>query len=139
MKSGAALRQQAERVRALDPAINVMFTGHTHVIAIIELTADGRLLDHRERRVALNGKSFYFVNPGSLGHPRTKDRRASYAIYDDAAQTVTIRRVHYDWRRMMSINREHGITIDLRPSYLQYASGLVSSLRGAVELKIGNG
>jgi len=36
------------------------------------------------------------VNPGSVGQPRDGDARASYAVLDDAAMTVTFRRAAYD-------------------------------------------
>ena len=36
------------------------------------------------------------VNPGSVGQPRDGDPRASYAVYDAAAQTLTHRRAEYD-------------------------------------------
>ncbi|MEX2430771.1 MAG: metallophosphoesterase family protein [Dehalococcoidia bacterium] len=36
------------------------------------------------------------INPGSVGQPRDRDLRAAYAIYDDDAQSITLRRVWYD-------------------------------------------
>ncbi|MDP3804535.1 MAG: metallophosphoesterase, partial [Candidatus Omnitrophota bacterium] len=36
------------------------------------------------------------INAGSVGQPRDRDPRASYAIYDDKACTLEIRRVAYD-------------------------------------------
>jgi diadenosine tetraphosphatase ApaH/serine/threonine PP2A family protein phosphatase len=38
----------------------------------------------------------YFINVGSVGQPRDGDWRASYAVYDSQAQTISIRRVEYD-------------------------------------------
>lgn len=38
----------------------------------------------------------YFINVGPVGQPRDGDPRACYAIYDDTAGTVTLRRVEYD-------------------------------------------
>jgi predicted phosphodiesterase len=45
--------------------------------------------------VALGGTRL-ILNPGSTGQPRDGDPRASYMLYDDAAATVTWRRVGYD-------------------------------------------
>ena len=36
------------------------------------------------------------VNPGSVGQPRDGDRRAAYAVYDDEAESITLRRAWYD-------------------------------------------
>jgi diadenosine tetraphosphatase ApaH/serine/threonine PP2A family protein phosphatase len=36
------------------------------------------------------------INPGSVGQPRDRDPRAAYAVYDDEAQAVTLKRVWYD-------------------------------------------
>jgi diadenosine tetraphosphatase ApaH/serine/threonine PP2A family protein phosphatase len=41
----------------------------------------------------------YLINPGSVGQPRDHDRRAAYAIYDDARMMVEFRRVPYDFRQ----------------------------------------
>ena len=38
----------------------------------------------------------HLINPGSVGQPRDMDRRAAYAIYDDAVEQVTFYRVEYD-------------------------------------------
>ena len=36
------------------------------------------------------------MNPGSVGQPRNGDPRACYAVYDDQASEVALRRVAYD-------------------------------------------
>ncbi|MCX6985544.1 MAG: metallophosphoesterase, partial [Lentisphaerae bacterium] len=38
----------------------------------------------------------YLINIGSVGQPRNKDPRASFAIYDTEANTVTRLRLAYD-------------------------------------------
>lgn len=40
----------------------------------------------------------YLINIGSVGQPRNRDRRASFAIYDTDAKTVTRYRIPYDFR-----------------------------------------
>ena len=53
------------------------------------------------------------VNPGSVGQPRDGDPRASYAVYDSNAGTVTHRRVEYDIPATQRKMRERGL-----PHYL---------------------
>lgn len=36
------------------------------------------------------------INPGSVGQPRDRDRRASYALFDPEFETWAVRRVEYD-------------------------------------------
>ena len=40
----------------------------------------------------------YLINIGSVGQPRNRDRRASFAIYDTDAKEVTRYRIPYDYR-----------------------------------------
>lgn len=42
------------------------------------------------------GKERIILNPGSVGQPRDGDSRAAYALFDDAAMTITFGRVIYD-------------------------------------------
>ena len=58
--------------------------GHTHIQH--EATIDGRLI----------------VNPGSVGQPRDRDKRAAYAVLDTVADDVELRRVEYDVNRVIT-------------------------------------
>ena len=72
----------------------VCFYGHTHVPRVFEkgdAVRAGRGFD-----LTLERGVKYFVNVGSVGQPRDGDWRASYAVYDSQAQTISIRRVEYD-------------------------------------------
>ena len=42
-----------------------------------------------EKEVQLHDGAYYLINPGTVGEPRTFDRRASYMILDLAPRTVT--------------------------------------------------
>ncbi|MEE8518022.1 MAG: metallophosphoesterase, partial [Dehalococcoidia bacterium] len=42
------------------------------------------------------GHARVVVNPGSVGQPRDGDPRAAYAVYDDEARTLYLRRAWYD-------------------------------------------
>ncbi len=43
----------------------------------------------------LSAGSEYLANPGSVGQPRDGDPRAAFAIHDDEAHTLTLRRIDY--------------------------------------------
>ena len=75
--------------------------GHTHVPALmVEGGAhpegcDLRLLSDGEV-VALDRGTKAAFNPGGAGQPRDGDPRTAYAVYDDAAATITAHRLEYD-------------------------------------------
>jgi len=83
------------------------FFGHTHLqggFAVsgedwFKLTPSYATRDEsEEHEVQLRDGVRYLLNPGSVGQPRDGDWRAAFAIYDDAAKTVTFYRVPYDVR-----------------------------------------
>ena len=53
------------------------------------------------------------VNPGSVGQPRDRDVRASYAVFDHEANTIEHHRVDYDRATTQAKMREAGL-----PQYL---------------------
>jgi diadenosine tetraphosphatase ApaH/serine/threonine PP2A family protein phosphatase len=52
-------------------------------------------VEFTQDRVFRLGNERWIINPGSVGQPRDRDPRSSYAIYDDQAGTVERRRVEY--------------------------------------------
>ena len=71
--------------------------GHTHVPLLIRRGARGVEGETPvEGTAAALGEGPLCVNPGSVGQPRDGDPRASYALVDEAAGTVTHYRVTYD-------------------------------------------
>ena len=75
--------------------------GHTHVPMLVvedESSAQGcelyRLADGEA--VDLTPERKIVINPGSVGQPRDRDPRASYAVYDTEQAAVTLHRVEYD-------------------------------------------
>jgi len=82
------------------------FFGHTHVPIAFEKAATIQSGLYDCLRLVDGHK--YFVNVGSVGQPRDGDPRAAYAIYDDAARTVTLRRVEYDIASTQARIREAG-------------------------------
>lgn len=74
--------------------------GHTHVPMLVvedENAAHGCELYRLDdgQTVELEDGATLVINPGSVGQPRDGDPRASYAIYDTDARTVTLHRVEY--------------------------------------------
>ncbi|MDP2653135.1 MAG: metallophosphoesterase family protein [Candidatus Omnitrophota bacterium] len=72
----------------------VCFIGHSHKPLIF---LEGDFIDwFQEDSFRLEPGVRYIINAGSVGQPRDGNPRASYAIFDDSALTVDIRRVEYD-------------------------------------------
>jgi predicted phosphodiesterase len=69
--------------------------GHTHHAGIYELR-DGGVRLRTEAEVALRDDAYYLVNPGTVGEPRSRDRRATYMMLDLVERTATLRYVEYD-------------------------------------------
>ena len=59
------------------------------------------------------GHERLIINPGSVGQPRDRDPRSSYAIYDESMQTIERHRVEYDIARTQDKMRSAGL-----PEYL---------------------
>jgi predicted phosphodiesterase len=94
------------------------FVGHTHLPRIFRLKANPsdnegfpRIIrpfksvtyhPRTEMIIPLSDQTFeikderIILNPGSVGQPRDGDSRASFAVYDDEAQTITFGRTAYD-------------------------------------------
>jgi diadenosine tetraphosphatase ApaH/serine/threonine PP2A family protein phosphatase len=84
------------------------FVGHTHLPVIYAMSAGE---DYAQLIVPEPGKTLELtpraiLNPGSVGQPRDRDPRASFAIFDSEDRTWTVHRVVYDiaavQERMMS-------------------------------------
>jgi predicted phosphodiesterase len=73
--------------------------GHTHLPVVFQLAAgtlEGYVPeDGPETVIRFQPGTRYLINPGSVGQPRDGDARAAYAVYDDEAASLTLRRVGY--------------------------------------------
>ena len=72
--------------------------GHTHMPFAWRLTSDGAMEAPgvpSDGRLALDSGR-WLVNPGSVGQPRDRDARASWALYDPEERTMEFRRTPYD-------------------------------------------
>ena len=91
------LDTETARVNILSMQTPFAFVGHTH--QPIRYSQNGQYWVDWE--IPLVGKEMPFhrtaiFNPGSVGQPRDRDPRASYAIYDDVEHTWEAHRVEYD-------------------------------------------
>lgn len=81
----------------------IAFFGHTHYSEWFVSSDDGQLpAEHPSPaggELHTDNGRLYLVNPGAVGQPRDGNELAGYAIYDDEAGTVTLRRVAYDIAR----------------------------------------
>lgn len=80
------------------PGANLCFFGHSHIPSVFTLEPDGIRVEAIRRarhRLVLESGMRYLVNPGSVGQPRDRNPRASYAIFDANEGVVTFDRVPY--------------------------------------------
>lgn len=89
--------------------------GHSHVpfVAVEREGSPLRVVRLQDGDVVELGEARLVVNPGGVGQPRDGDPRASYAVYDADARTLTLHRVEYDLASAQRKIREAGL-----PSYL---------------------
>ncbi len=85
----------------------ICLIGHTHVPMVFETTEPDHEVDvtphqvtayipSHEHSIHLVAGQRYICNPGSVGQPRDCDPRASFAVLDLEASTITVHRVEYD-------------------------------------------
>ena len=74
--------------------------GHTHVPMLVvedEKANEGCQMHYLQDGATVKlADERLIINPGGVGQPRDGDRRASYAVYDADARTVTLHRLEYD-------------------------------------------
>lgn len=69
--------------------------GHTHRLGIFEYR-NGAVERQAGDEVELRDDAHYLVNPGTVGEPRSDERRATYLVFDTGRRTIRVRRVAYD-------------------------------------------
>jgi len=73
----------------------ICFIGHTH-IPMLFIHDHGTIEHFRYHTISIKKGAQYLINVGSVGQPRDRDPRASYALYDIDQATVQLRQVEYD-------------------------------------------
>ena len=72
------------------------FVGHTHDLQLI--TVSGNEITRTkltEGMLTFNDESRYFINVGSVGHPRDGNGKAKYVIWDSSNGTLLVRAIPY--------------------------------------------
>lgn len=105
-------RLSLEALAAHPSGSRICAFGHTHRPGVYEYR-DGMIVAHAGDEVALREGSYYLVNPGTVGQPRTADRRATYTVLDTGRATISIRRVGYDIRPALAKTRRAGLAARL--------------------------
>ena len=82
--------------------------GHTHQLGIYELR-DGNVRACTRDAVFLRDDAQYLINPGTVGQPRNRERRATYIVLDTTRRTAVVRRVEYDISSALAKAREAGL------------------------------
>ena len=72
------------------------FIGHSHLPLVFQYDAHCPGRTFKDQDVVRLAALRLIINPGSVGQPRDHDPRASYALYDSDAETITLHRIEYD-------------------------------------------
>ena len=95
----------------------VCLFGHTHLpvaFARERSRIEAHVPDQRGRvTVRVAPDTWYLINPGSVGQPRDGDVRAGFALVDDDAGTVELRRVDYPVALAQQAIRDAGLPLAL--------------------------
>ncbi|MBP2291673.1 metallophosphoesterase family protein [Azospirillum rugosum] len=108
LNSDDRLRQSAQALLEHPSGARVCAFGHTHRLGVYEYRA-GELWTHEGDEVGLRDGSVYLLNPGTVGEPRTAERRATYIVFDTVNRVVNVRRVPYDDATAFAKTRKAGI------------------------------
>ena len=93
----------------------VIMVGHTHLAGAWCLGDSGRLdggLVRGEETISIE-RGRWLINPGSVGQPRDLDPRASWAVFDPDACTLTFRRTPYDVPGAQNAIQAAGLPVEL--------------------------
>jgi predicted phosphodiesterase len=102
-------RTQTFHALMADPSgARICAFGHTHHAGVYEFR-DGSAVSLPQDQIQLREDGYYLVNPGTVGQPRARDRRASYAVIDLTERTVSLHRVSYDVSVPLAATRKAGL------------------------------
>jgi len=89
--------------------------GHSHVPLVFEHNESGTcsLSKLSANTVLTLANNRLIINPGGVGQPRDGDPRASYAIYDSEARSITHHRIPYDIDATQARMTEHKLPMRL--------------------------
>ncbi len=81
---------------------SIVLYGHTHLPVIFSVDEKGRVRGSAVRgdaHLPLDRSRRYLINPGSVGQPRDRNPKASFAIVDSSRMTAQFFRVPYNVQR----------------------------------------
>ena len=89
--------------------------GHSHVPLIFEFSQTGAcsLSEFPAEATLTLAENRLIINPGGVGQPRDGDPRASYAVYDVEAGSISHYRIPYDIGITQARMMEHGLPFGL--------------------------
>jgi diadenosine tetraphosphatase ApaH/serine/threonine PP2A family protein phosphatase len=87
----------------------VVLVGHSHVALAIASEDDGIAGGLAPGGTEIELDDRWLLNPGSVGQPRDKDRRAAWLLIDFATRRAAFRRVPYPIDRTQAAILEHGL------------------------------
>ncbi len=82
--------------------------GHTHRPGVYELR-NGAAVERPEADIRLRDDAYYLINPGTVGEPRLRERRATYMVVDLERRCVTMHYAAYDAAAVLAAKREAGL------------------------------
>lgn len=86
----------------------ILFVGHTHVPVVFENAGvEVKRVDSPE--LSLNSDKKYIINPGSVGQPRDRNPKASFAIFDSEKSSLKTIRIEYDIKKSQRKILEAGL------------------------------
>jgi len=88
-------RLSLEALKAHPSGARVCAYGHTHRLGVYEYR-DGVVEQLTGDQIVLRDDAHYLLNPGTIGEPRSDERRATYMVFDTKRRYVSVRRVAYD-------------------------------------------
>ena len=87
------------QMHRLSADLELCFFGHSHIPSVFTLEPGGIRVEAvrgSRARLKLEPGRRYLINPGSVGQPRDRNPKASYAIFDAGERVVYFDRVAYD-------------------------------------------
>ncbi len=94
------LKEDSFKKELLEQKMDLVFFGHTHLPSMFEYNEETKEFRSdfplKQGVYQLEKGWKRLINPGSVGQPRDRNIRASYAIYDSNKKNVEIRRIIYD-------------------------------------------
>ncbi len=91
---------------------SIVLYGHTHLPVVFSVDEKGKVRGSAirgEAIVRLDGHRRYLINPGSVGQPRDRNPRASFAIVDSRRMTAQFFRVSYNIAKTQSAILKAGL------------------------------